>query len=476
MKLFSEITEARRPKTEINTAELQEYTNKMRKKLPEEVDMVLQYLNNFNITDREIVDKILNSPKSSMKNVIIDIPSMSLEDALDMQKLLKNLKGNIKLLPMYMDDNTREDVTQGRKTATDITLDLETEKGRAECAKQYASLVIAIASKYKGKSGLDWNGLISAGQLGLTKAMNDYHKPEEHIDVDDSIAQDSKGIAKKAKGQTFKQYAGWRIRNQILNDINALSRTVRITQHEYEKNKAAGNTKGNFNTVSIDLDDDQTTNHIPDIVAPQSVSHTDRDEMWSKLYQIIDNKFSSRDASVFYKYFGVRDYKQQTGVEIAKEIGVTGARISLIIGKILKYLKGEPKAAEYLSALRDMYSESIISMNYNKSKEQILEALINDDIYIMLEDITHWTNKRVFNNAVGEALEYFDPEKNDILLESLHADFDFIDSNYHENKKLYVNFLEHLYPTECIKKKTDIDILNRMIEINEYFHKHNLSE
>ena len=480
MRLFSEISESKVDEIEISREDFDRYLDSMKRKLPKDVLSVLQYLRDNDIYSNITVRQIRDSSKPQLKFLARAI-GISDQGIVDLQASLKKLDSNINLLPMFMSDDDRTNLERGDKTIEDITLDLTSEKGRASCAKRYASLVVAIARKYQGKSGLDWNSLISAGQLGLTAAMNDYKQPNERIDIDNSIDKSLKGEAKRAKGQTFKQYAGWRIRNQILNDINALSRTVRITQHEYEKNKANGNTQGNFNTKSIDVTTDDEgrsmLDRMPELSNSMGTLDRDHDKMFAKLYKCIDSKFSTRDASIFYQYMGLRGYKQKTGLELAKENGLTSPRISYIVGGILKYLRSEPKLTEYLDALRDLYSESLLYNNYNKSQKAIMEVLISDDIYIMLNELTRWNSKEVFNNAIGESLTYFNSVEKDFLMECLHEESNYIDDSYNrETKKVYTDFLEHIYPTENIHRFSDVEIINRMVELNELFHRHNIDE
>lgn len=478
MKTFTEIVESQKDANIVDKEEFTRYFKAASKmKLPRDVQAILRYMNEYDIMSKQVIEQIIKGGATIMRRISSEygIPSNILTE---MQKILKNLRENIRLIPVFMTSDEMSELESGKKTIQDITLDLESDRGRAMCARQYANLVIAIARKYMGKSGLDWNSLISAGQLGLTAAMNDYHKPDERIDVDNTISQDQKGEAKQAKGLTFKQYAGWRIRNQILNDINTLSRTVRITQHEYEKNKASGNTKGNFNTKYIDTtyDDEGRSmlDRMPELANDMGPMDRDTEKMFSKLYAAIDNKFNTRDASIFFQYMGLRGYKQKTGLELAKENGLTSARISYIISGILKYLRSEPKLSEYLDALRDMYSESLLAANYDKSRNDIMEALVSDDVYIMLIDLTKWSDKLVFNNTIGEALQYFGAGEREQIMECLH-NIDYIDESYNrDSRKVYVEFLEHVYPTTNIRRATDTDILNRMVELNEYFNKHNL--
>ena len=215
MKLFTEIiAEARREWNTISLDQLKEFEKIVRnsKSISKEYLQILVDTIQLGICGGEELDKIINGTDRDMKFVQINWGG-SIATYPEIRKLAAKVKPEVKGLPQLMSAEDFNSIISGRRDIGDITLDLETDKGRERCARQYASLVTAIASKYKG-SGLDWNGLISAGYLGLTKAMNDYHRPDEVVDVEPGLDNDAKKEVKKQKGQTFKQYAGWRIRFQ----------------------------------------------------------------------------------------------------------------------------------------------------------------------------------------------------------------------------------------------------------------------
>ena len=478
MKLFTEIiAESRREWNNLTLDQLKDFEKVVRgsKSISKEYLQILVDTIQLGITNGEVLDEIINGTPSKVKTIAAQYGgTQAMYD--EIKKLAGKCKPELKGLPQLMSAEDFNNVISGKRDIGDITLDLETEKGRERCARQYASLVTAIASKYKG-SGLDWNGLISAGYLGLTKAMNDYHRPDEVVDVEDGLDNDSKKEVKRQKNLTFKQYAGWRIKFQILHDINELSRTVRISQYEYEKNKAAGNTKGNFNTVSVDQTMDDEGQTLVDRMAAFSNDNDafkkDAKAQWDKVYKLIDDKFSVRTASVFYKYFGLRGYKQMTGVEIAKEMGITGAAVSMYIKHIINFLKSDKKTINLLTDLLSMYSESLIASN---TPQTIMDAMISDNVFIMLQECTRWTNRKVFNNAMGGALQPLNETGRDFIISCLENDINYIDEHYDGNRSYVVNFLESVYPTECIRRKSDVDLINMMNELSENFKTHNVTE
>ena len=485
MKLFTEIIkDSKRAWNNLTINQLEDFEKivKGNKSISKEYLQILVDTIQLGITNGEVLDEIINGSTSRVKVIAAQYggtPAMYDE----IRKLASKCKPELKGLPQLMSAEDFNNVISGRRDISDITLDLETDRGRDRCARQYASLVTAIASKYKG-SGLDWNGLISAGYLGLTKAMNDYHRPDEYVDVEDGLNNDDKKEVKKQKSLTFKQYAGWRIRFQILNDINELSRTVRISQYEYQKNKAAGDTKGNFNTVSVDRTIDDEGQSLVDRMAAFSNdndafksddgSNMDRaDSQWAQVYKLIDSKFSTRTASVFYKFFGLRGYKQMKGTEIAKEMGITGGAVSMYVKHIMNFLKSDKKTMKLLVELLSIYSESLIVSN---TPQTIMDAMITDDVFIMLQECTRWTNRKVFNNAMGEALQPLNESSRKFIICCLENDINYIDEHYDGNRQSIVNFLESVYPTECIRRRSDIDLIGMMTELSENFKTHNITK
>ena len=474
MKLFTEIiAEAKREFLDLTKDELKKFMDivKKSKSVSKEYMIILQDIYNLGITSGDAINHIINGTPHDI-NEIHDEWGGSIEEYMEISRLAKKIKAEVKGLPWFMTADDLKSVMSGQKDIGDITIDLESEKGRERCVRQYASLIVAIARKYE-HAGLSWDDLISAGQLGLTKAMNDYHKPDEYIDIEQGN-EDKEGT-KKAKTLSFKQYAGWRIRQQILNDINELSRTVRISQYQYEKNKKDGNTQGNFNTVSIDATiDDEDGNIIDRMVELSNDNDAFNDKSanrkWARIYKLIEDKFSTRISTTFYKYFGINGYKKMSGVEIAKELGITGAAVSMNIKTVMNFLKSNKETREILTDLLELYSESLICDN---TPDTINEVMAADDVLIMLIESTRWSNKKVFNNNIGAALEEFYDESHDFIIRCLENGIDYIDENYNANRSIMVNFLENIYPTECIRRKSDVEIINMMNELSENFKIHN---
>jgi DNA-directed RNA polymerase specialized sigma subunit len=478
MKLFTEILKESKPEWNIVSMEQLKEFEKIAQKSKAVSKEYLQILTDtiqLGIIDGEALDTIINGTPTECKKVanLYGGPQATYDE---IRKLAAKVKPEVKGLPQIMSVEDFNNVISGRRDVGDITLDLETDRGRERCARQYAGLITAIASKYRG-AGLEWNDLIGAGHMGLTKAMNDYHRPDEVVDMEDGLDNDTKKEVKKRKSLSFKQYASYRIMQQILNDLNNLSRTVRITQYEYEKNKKAGNTKGNFNTISVDQTIDDEGQTLVDRMAAFSNGNDafkqDVKTQWDKVYKLIDDRFTARTASVFYKYFGLRGYKQMKGVEIAKEMRITGAAVSMYVKQIMNFLKSDKKTCAILQDLLTTYTESLIISN---TSDTIMDAMISDDVFIMLQECTRWNSRRVFNNAMGGAIENLSEDGRTFIIQCLENDINFIDEHYDGNRVAIVNFLENVYPTECIRRKNDVELIGMMTDLSENFKYHNIDE
>jgi RNA polymerase sigma factor (sigma-70 family) len=486
MKRFTQIIEARNSMSQSAVralqSEISEFNKKMSGKIPEDVSIATSLLNKYSIYDPDAVRQMASATKTEQKR-FTDEFSMDAKDAEQLFFLLKKIDkaGNLRLIPIMMSKSEREDLEAGRKAMDDVTMDLESERGRNAVAKTYLPLVMSIASKFVGKCAFDRGELISCGTEGLMKAINTYRKPEnneiDNLEIDDT----DKKEGTKMKGLTFRQYAGWCIRNQILSDINKYSRTVRINSYQYDKMKEAGDMSASF-IASIDQmsggsEEGGNTDRIPELGEDPSVFRPDTSKEESnlkELYKIIDEHFPMRKASVFYRIFGLNGYKMVSARTIASEMGITEIRVSQIKKEIILYLKTNKKALPLLMSLRDMYTESLLCELFTLPKNQIYEALISDDFYILLEAVTRWDSKAKLSSAISSALDGLEAGDADYIVRCLKDGFEFVDSTYRNHKDIIVNFLSSMEPTETFNRRSDAYILDKMSELSMMCDKHNL--
>ena len=165
-------------------SEISDFLSKVKNKLDSEIIAVTYMLQNYNIYDPKTIEELARGTKANVKRLMVEF-GVSEKDANEMIVMLKNLDktGRIRLIPMMMTKEERNDFASGSKDESDIILDLETEKGRNKIAKRLMPLVIKIASKYVGRTPMSRTDLISSGSEGLMNAIINYRKPET-TDVD----------------------------------------------------------------------------------------------------------------------------------------------------------------------------------------------------------------------------------------------------------------------------------------------------
>ena len=139
---------------------------------------------------------------------------------------------------------------------------------------------------------------------------------------------------------------------------------------------------------------------------------------------------------------------------------------------MLNFLKNDKKAADILQDIQDIYAESLMIEMVGYSKEEIMETLVNDDMFILLEELTKWNNKTVFSYSIIEALKGFNENDIKIIKKIIENDFEYLDDNLKKYKKIIILFLSNLHPTENMNRKTDVDLLEYMIEVQNYYKKY----
>ena len=451
--------------TNLLSSEINNYISKVNKILPKPVQNVIYLTKKYGILNSEELDVIRNATKPSLKSIynrvfFKDHNDMSFEELESLWKLLKDIKTQYKILPQYLSPRQREAIDLGKLSLNDLTIDLESSQGRNAAAKMYAPMMYKIVNQYVGKSSMTRSELISAALQGFTDAMNQWKNEND----------DTEG----GKYVSFKTYASYRMQQQILNDINKYSHT--ITGNSYAYAKYGGQM---FDTVNIDgyvangADPDKMSIFAVDDI-DQNLTKNE-EERWKDLYKIIEYNFKQRDCDIFYRYFGLNGYKREKSKDIARSMGMSEGNIrNTIINKILMFLKKDKKATDILQDIQKTYSESLMVELVNYDRDMISETLLNDDIFILLEDLTKWSNKQSFIYAISSTLDAIDEASRSIIIDILKNDFNYLDDNYKKYKKTIILFLSKMYPTESFTRKTDVSILEYMGEIQEYFKKYKL--
>jgi DNA-directed RNA polymerase specialized sigma subunit len=362
------------------------------------------------------------------------------------------------LLPQYQTASERKTFIKGKLQMSDITIDLETSAGRNAAAKMYMPMVHKIVNGYVGQSRLSKPELMSAALQGFTDAMNDWRKNGDNSAV------------------PFKTYASYCVQQQILNDINQFSHTMKTNWYGAKKMGA-----GMLDAISLDgmINDegefDQDRLAHMGMEDPNYNLTNSEEKNWSDLYKIIESTFKQRDVDIFYRYFGLKGHNKEKAKDIARSLGISPQLITNIIKEvILKKLKSNPKAMEILSELQDSYNESLMFDIMSFNKQMMIEAILSDDTFILLEELTRWSNKNVYINSIKYAFEILNTDELKVIKNILKDDFNYLDNVFKSNKKTIVKFLSAVYPTESFVKKSDVSILEYMNELAELYKKYKL--
>ena len=432
------------------SSEISKFLNKVNKVIPSIVKDAIHLTQKYNLMDRESLEEIKNASKSTLKKLAQKY-NITPEQIEDIWKMLKELKSNIKLLPQYMSAQEREMLELGKLSMSDLTIDLTSTQGRSAAAKIYMPLVYTIVNKFVGRSNLDKAELISAGTLGLTAAMNDW-KPET--------------------GVPFKTYAGTRIRQQILNDINDHGHSLSgFNDYAFKKGYSA-------DALSLDNllgkdDDDMQQDHLAALGFMDDEYDELDDKKMKPLFDLLEKNFSTRDVDIFYRYFTLKGNKKEKSKDIAKSYGMSEGNIrNGVINKIIKFLRTDKRALNILKQLQESYTISMMTSLVGLNRSMIIDALINDDIFILLEELNSMSDKESFKAIIEPALARLSKADSKYILKVLQEGFDYLDSTFKKNKKVIILFLSDVYPTEAIANKTDVALLEYMMNIYNMYQEH----
>lgn len=447
--------------TDLLASEFNSYVAKVNKLYSKPVQNVIYLTKKYNMLDRNDLELLRNSSKASIKTLYDDFSKrydgLSYDDFESLWKLFKDIKQQYKILPQYLSTRQREAIQLGKLSMNDLTIDLKSSQGRNAATKIYSKLIYHMVNQYIGKSNLTRSDLMSSALLGFTNAMNQWSTKED------------------GNYTSFKTYAAFRMQQQILNDINKYNSTLSGgSSYAYKNYKDVLNVAnidgiGNNNEYHYDVVDNIFTDDIDDnFVGNEKIQ-------WEDLYKIIENNFKRRDCDIFYRYFGLNGYKREKSKDIARSLGMSDGNIrNSVINKILMFLRKDKRSLDILQNIQKMYSESLITELVGCNSEEISETLLGDDIFILLEDLTKWSNKLNFVRAIDNSLAVMTNDDKEIIIDLLKGDFSYLDDNYKKHKKLIILFLNQMYPTENFNRKTDVTVLEYMNELQEYYQKYKL--
>jgi DNA-directed RNA polymerase specialized sigma subunit len=431
------------------------YLDAVKKSIPEQVADTIYLTAKYGLTSQKDVDDVRNANKSQLNKLAFK-HKMSEVEIEDLWDALKSLKSNLRLLPQYQTASERSAFMNGKLLMSDITIDLDSSSGRNACAKQYMPMVHKIVNTYVGQSRLSKPELMSAALQGFADAMNDWRK-----NGDDSAVP-------------FKTYAAYRVKQQILNDINTHSYSVKTNWYGVKKMGSSMLNALSLDGMPKDEDGEFKQDRLKFLGNDPNYNLTPAEQdNWDELFKIIENTFKQRDIDIFYRHFGLKGHNKEKGKDIAKSLGISPQLVVNVVKEVvLKTLKKNPKAMEILTDLCTSYNESLMVDLLHLDKGMMVETILSDDMFIMLEELTRWSNKEVYINTIDGALDTLDDRERKLIIDMLSNDFEHLDKLFKTNRKLIVKFLGLVNPTDSYSRKTDVAILEYMSEIADLYKKY----
>lgn len=371
-----------------------DYVNEAKQPL-EIQDKTINYINVSDLKKYlEIADKFISEDTKAICQWLIDNNSTYVKDfggenALktfydkgipkeehlkELYKLMgKTIKaGQLLQIPVFQTEEQFKAIISKEISPDEILLDLTTERGRNKVATKFTPLAHKIAHSQFGKSNLSYEDLFASALEGLTYAMNTYGKKNDKSNADDEAV----------KSYTFKQYAGYCMRNHILGQVDNESRTVRVPKSQLKKEKdttgriSKNNTTSGEQVVGHDKDGNGKTlfDYIGDTEnAGKNLDKEDINKLWSRIETLIKEKFDKKVLDIFYAATGTFGHEKEKKQDIAKKYNVSKSNITYYIFKVKEFLTKDPKASKLIGELNELMHEC----RHDWDQEE------NDDIYVV---------------------------------------------------------------------------------------------
>lgn len=387
MKKFSQVFEAAKPKLDIqdntinyiSVPDLKSYLTITDKFISPEAKSVVKYLidNNDKYLSELGTDKDENALAGFYNGGIKSNASEVLKELYKNIGIL-NKKGRLMEIPVFQTKDQFDSIITKSEAPDSVILDLETEAGRNEIAKKYMPLVHKIAKQFAGKSNLDYEDLLAAGNRGLVYAMNGYGKKTQRNNADlETIVT-----------KTFTQYAAFMIRISILEDIKDVSQTVRvpISQQNKEREETGRNTK--TNTVSGDKEvgasGDEGNKSLFDFMggtdnATRDIDNEDVQKLWNAFYKKLEEKFDKTTLEIWYASFGINGHEKMKKKELAEKYGIVPSNISYYLYKVNNFIKTDKKMMAMMTDIYELMAECKHDEDMDYDPEEGLHIKIKDD-------------------------------------------------------------------------------------------------
>ena len=206
----------------------------------------------------------------------------------------------------------------------------ELEKNKL--VEQYQKLINRMINQFYKKGYTTWDQLESMALEGFALAIHNYDSERSTMN--------------------FTQYAAFSIRNNILTSLDNELRVVKLSAYAQKKVTDAGGTT--WNTVRLDTttnndDSDRPSKEIKYGAYTKAVFGDG--DVYEYLYSRIEQEFSNRDCTMFYKSFGLKAYEITPGKTIAQEFGVSEGCVSQRIKRITTWIHKDTELCEMLSNL-----------------------------------------------------------------------------------------------------------------------------
>ena len=206
-----------------------------------------------------------------------------------------------------------------------------TQSEKNSLAKQYEPLVNKITKQFVERVKVSWDDVKSMAWEGFALAIEQY---------DDT----------KSK-MNFTQYAGFAIRNNILTSLDNELRVVKLSN--YAQKKAIEKGEAVFNSVSIDTsvspDDDVKPREI--VMGMYQEEKFSDGDTFNYLYSRLENDLCERDYTIFYMAFGLKDYDETKGKDIASFFNISEGLVSQRLKKVIEYIRKDNDLCEMLTNL-----------------------------------------------------------------------------------------------------------------------------
>jgi RNA polymerase sigma factor (sigma-70 family) len=200
--------------------------------------------------------------------------------------------------------------------------------------QQYEPLINKITKQYSDKVKASWEDLKSMAYEGFAIAINTYDSTRSSM--------------------TFAQFAGFAIRNNILTSLNNELRTVKLSAYAQKKAIEKGNAV--FNSVSIEAnwDSDSERTGVPkqkDMLNIRQEEKFSDGDVFETLYSKLEENLPMRDCEIFYRTFGLKDFEEEKGKDIAVYFGISRALVSIKLRSVIQFIQKDEELVEVLSNL-----------------------------------------------------------------------------------------------------------------------------